>query len=378
MWPPVELGIIGIAQYLHRECEPVFLKNLPVSDRVVESGRSRTWKPPELIGRFSDIDQFGICLPLGYHEGGAGAHRPQQRTVVAILVTAMRRLIIVLLFVGSVAVTTAIAHPGSGIVVDRRGWVYFVDTGGGVWRIEPGGRLVPHGGPKFHWMAMDESGRFSGARIPSIPSAEIAVLGVKPTLLLSSDFPVAVGVDGALYYPEIGADERLRIIRYTPAGARSERAILPTPGLRWLNGLAAGSDGSLYYTEGKAVGKIDARGVVSTLATNVTIRDCVHIPGIEPAAQPYLRGLAVAADGTVFVAATGCGTVVRITPRGEITPVFRTAAPWSPTAVAVSSDGIYIQEYLHTGTESRREWIPRVRKILPDGSAAIIATVDRH
>ena len=104
-------------------------------------------------------------------------------------------------------------------------------------------------------MALDESGRLSGARLPAIPSAEIAIL-VKPTLLISSDFPVAVGTDGSLYYPEFGADERLRIIRYTPAGARSERAILPTRGLRWLNGLAAGLDGSLYYTEDKAVGKI--------------------------------------------------------------------------------------------------------------------------
>ena len=33
------------------------------------------------------------------------------------------------------AITTAGAHPGAGIVVDRRGRVYFVDTGGGVWGI---------------------------------------------------------------------------------------------------------------------------------------------------------------------------------------------------------------------------------------------------
>ena len=59
--PTVELGAIGIAQYLHRECEPAFLKNLPVSDRLVESGRSRIWKPPELIGRFSDIYQCDQC-----------------------------------------------------------------------------------------------------------------------------------------------------------------------------------------------------------------------------------------------------------------------------------------------------------------------------
>jgi len=33
------------------------------------------------------------------------------------------------------------AHPGSGIVVDRRGEVYFIDTGAGVWKIDLQGKL---------------------------------------------------------------------------------------------------------------------------------------------------------------------------------------------------------------------------------------------
>src|SRR5437667_6434988 len=139
--------------------------------------------------------------------------------------------------------TTAVAHPGSGIVVDRRGDVYFIDTGGGIWKIERTGGVVRAGGPLFHWLALDERGLFAGGRLPSLPSAEITAVGANPTLLASSDFPIAVGGDGVLYYPEFGADQRLRIIRYTPAGAKSVRAILPSrPGapLRWINGLATG------------------------------------------------------------------------------------------------------------------------------------------
>lgn len=290
-----------------------------------------------------------------------------------------RGLFAVLLIMAS-TVTLAIAHPGSGINVDRHGYVYFVDTGSGVWKIPPRGNLTRHGGPRFHWMAIDESERPFGARLPSIPSGEVTVVGVNPTLLLSSDVPLVVGRDGALYYPESGPDERLRIMRFTRSGVRSVHASLPAKAeggvLRWLNGLAAGSNGSLYYTEDKAVRRVDERGLVSTLATIVAVPNCARIPGAD-GAEPYLRGLAVAPDGTVFVAASGCGAVLRITPRGKITTVLRTTSPWSPTAVATSRSGLYVLEYLHTASEDRLAWVPRVRKVLPNGRIVSIATVER-
>ena len=53
----------------------------------------------------------------------------------------IQRLLLSSLLVASAA-ATAVAHPGSGIVIDRRGYVYFVDTGSGVWSIDPSGRLM--------------------------------------------------------------------------------------------------------------------------------------------------------------------------------------------------------------------------------------------
>jgi hypothetical protein len=266
-------------------------------------------------------------------------------------------------------------------VVDRRGYVYFLDTGSGVWTIDPGGKLVALAGPRFHWMAIDERERPSGTPLPSIPGGEVVAIGVKPTLLLSSDVPIAVGEDAALYYPELGTDRRLRIMRFPRSGVPSVRAILPSKaGLgipRWINGLAAGFSGSLYYTEDKAVRKLDQAGVVTTLAEGFAVPDCARIPGTERGSEPFLRGLAVARDGTVFVAAAGCGAVLRITPRGEITTVLRTTSPWSPTAVALSPSGLYVLEYLHTAAEDRQAWIPRVRKVLPNGNVITVAAVER-
>lgn len=290
------------------------------------------------------------------------------------------RILIVVLLVIVSTLAPAIAHPGSGIVVDRRGYVYFLDTGSGVWVIDTRGKLTRHDGPRFHWMAIDEGERPFGPRLPRIPDGEVNAVGVNPTLLLSSDVPLVVGRDGALYYPESGTDGHLRIIRFTREGVKSVYVTLPAKAAggdrQWINGLAAGSDGSLYYTQDTTVRKIDARGVVFTLATNIAVPDCARIPGIE-AATPYLRGLGISADGTVFVAASGCGAVLKITPQGRLTTVLQTTSPWSPTAVAVSPSGLYVLEYVHTSTEDRLAWVPRVRKVLPNGTIVSIAAVER-
>lgn len=285
------------------------------------------------------------------------------------------------LFTTCVLAVCAVAHPGSGIAVDRRGQVYFVDTGQGVWKVDAEGRVTPHEGPAFHWMAIDVDDRFARVRFPSFPSAEVKHVGGNPTLILSSDFPLVVGSDGALYYAQLGRDGRLQVIRLTAKGDRSVLATLPASTesgpLRWLNGMAAGGNGSIYYTENAAVRKITSQGTVSTIAAKVTVANCVRIPGMEKELGPYLRGLAVAPDGTAFVAATGCGTLLKIAVGGTITPVLQTTSPWSPTDVAVAGDDLYVLEYLHTASDNRREWVPRVTKVSPDGKVAVIAAIER-
>jgi len=77
------------------------------------------------------------------------------------------------------------------------------------------------------------------------------------------------------------------MLRWTAAGERPVFATLParTEGgpLQWLNGLAAGPDGTIYYTENAAIRRVSAGGETS--------------------------------DGTVYVAASGCGAVLSITTR---------------------------------------------------------------
>src|SRR5438046_8564627 len=98
------------------------------------------------------------------------------------------------LILAAVCLSTSVtAHPGSGIAVDRLGQVYFLDTGSGLWKIDPRGGLTHLSGTLFHWLALDENNRFSNARLVSGALGEILRVGANPTALLSSDYPLAIG-----------------------------------------------------------------------------------------------------------------------------------------------------------------------------------------
>lgn len=274
------------------------------------------------------------------------------------------------------------AHPGAGIAVSKEGIVYFVDTGSGVFSIELSGRLVRREGPAFHWFAFDPNSRYQKTPWPSMPGAEFRSAGVRPTLILSSDYPATIGSDGKFYYPDGTSGERVRIVGIEPSGARATRAILPPirrggQTITWLNGLAPGADGSLYYTEDRAIRKVDRRGQVSAVVVDLLVANCRTVPGIEVETGPYLRGLAVGADGSIYVAASGCGVVLRVDPNRHVSTILEASAPWSPTAIAIAGQNVYVLEYLHTASDNRLEWIPRVRKISKSGRVTTLGSVAR-
>ena len=280
----------------------------------------------------------------------------------------------------SLAATT-LSHPGSGIVVDRQGRIYFTDTGQGIWKIDEQGRVAAHEGSAFHWMTIDHQSRLNPASLPAFiePSTTIERVGNNPTLLLSSDFPLTTGPDSALYYPEF--EGSLRIYKLDSSGKRTVLATLPAGAdgkeLKWLNGMASASDGSIYFSENAAIRKVTPKGEVSTIARDITVADCRRIEGAPEELGPMLRGLDIARDGTIYVTASACRALLKITPQGVVTPILRNEPPWHPTGVVMSGHIIYVLEYLHTTGGDRREWTPRVRKLSPDGSNSIIAEIER-
>jgi hypothetical protein len=45
--------------------------------------------------------------------------------------------------------------------------------------------------------------------------------------------------------------------------------------------------------------------------------------------------------------------------------------------IVVDRQGRVYFEYLHTTSDDRRAWVPRVRKLSPDGRVAVVAAVER-
>ena len=273
-----------------------------------------------------------------------------------------------------------LGHPGSGILVDRVGQVYFIDTGSGLWKIDTRG-AVSHLSPlRNHWLAMDPNNRFTQSRLPTDPGRDwvITAAGLNPTMLISTDFPLVISEDGNLYYPS-ARESNVRILRMNSTGGTSTFVTLPPSvagaALGWINGITTGPDASIYYTEDNAVRRIAPRGAVSTIATVTALAKDPAIPGIEK--RPYLRGLKVGSNGTVYVADNADARVLKITPDGKIATLLQLESPWAPTDVAIFGDIVYVLEYLHTPGDNRLEWMPRVRKITEDGKSTIILTVDQ-
>src|SRR5438552_14017730 len=249
------------------------------------------------------------------------------------------------------ATFTTSAHPGSGIVVDSRGRVYFNEAGdpaerlpGAIWQIDPQGELTRLKEGGAHYLALDRRRSFAqsnlarwfGERVtPWLQRADIP----DGALIQADGQPLAAHRDGSLYY----AKRNLEVIRLTPDGKQT--TVAPTleaavEKLGGIKGLAFGPEDSLYVACPSAIIKVKADGTFSTVAHPVAVRDCDadFPPETSESHSAFLRGLAVDARGTVFAAATGCRAVVKISPDGKASVVMRAEAPWSPTGVAVLGD----------------------------------------
>jgi hypothetical protein len=270
------------------------------------------------------------------------------------------------------------AHPASGIVVDRDSRVYFIQSRRGVYEIDTNGEcycIYPsHGG---HWMCLDEEGAF--ARIQPRGFARITPDGVKPVIIFADGgAPIAVNRDGNLYYGS-GNDMSpggLTVARLSPEGSQSffspalKRVLARIHG--GVTGLAVGPDGTLYVASPSAILKVAMNGTATTLVSPVEVPGCQD-PAVPEQHQPYLRGLAVDANNTVYVAASSCRCVLKVSPRGNVERIISTESPWYPTGVAVFRDRVYTLEYKYVAQADEPNQYPcRVRLLKGDGRMATL------
>src|SRR5262245_12960502 len=79
---------------------------------------------------------------------------------------------------------SALAHPGSGLAVDKNGQLYFLDTGSGLWKIDAQGKLTHVDGTRYHWLALDERNALANTRLPSGANWDFVKVGADPAVIL--------------------------------------------------------------------------------------------------------------------------------------------------------------------------------------------------
>jgi RHS repeat-associated protein len=235
---------------------------------------------------------------------------------------------------------------------------------------------------------------FAGNGDPCVPPYPCGDGGLATDASLSNAmYGLALAPDGDLYFPDIYKIRRIHTdgLISTVAGGHgcgvqsgdggpALQASLCEP---W--GIAVGPDGSLYFSDANrhTVRRVGADGVIRVVAgidaqqCLAPTQSCGDGGPATSATFRWPRGIALAADGTLFIVDSSSFRVRRVGPDGIITTVAGTgvdgyngdgilataARLYSPEAVALGPDGsLYITE--RSGN--------RVRRVGPDG---IITTV---
>ena len=302
-------------------------------------------------------------------------------------------LILLLVFSGA-----AVAHPGTGIAVDRQGRVYFTDLAR-VWRWEPGGRLtVVVEGKHSHAIRLDADGTLEGEHLTyesagnrwwtsawrRSPDGTVTDTA-PPAEGFPFLFPPAVAPDGSRYYTRVDNNRR-DISEIHRHGADGHTRILAGGAYGYADGIgrearfgpigavAVGPGGALYVTDDSAIRRVSPDGRVTTLARGGRLLKASVLDRLLGLGgrSGHLMGIAVDARGNAFVANHGLGRVVRVSPSGQVTGVLASKSPWAPSGVALAGNDLYV---LEAGTLPGYLYSVRARRVGTDGTVTTLAVI---
>jgi sugar lactone lactonase YvrE len=270
----------------------------------------------------------------------------------------------VLYLAALLAPSVARAHPGSGIVVDRTGRIYFVKPGDHrIFVLSTDGRVaVLVDDPRLrlpHHLVLDAQGNLYTAsdndgRVWKIASDgrltlhfdSRSVWQTHSVQVGSYGDPWAMDAAGGVYAVawQSGSFTRSAIVRIAPSGAVTELANRRFGNLHFGT-MAWGPDSSLYVTEFARVWRIRPGGVATALE-------------IRGDSLGLAAGIAVDSTGTVYVADVSARRVLRVVADGAAAgvPELERARLRGPVGLALGRAGeLYVVDH-----GPRAFWILRV------------------
>jgi hypothetical protein len=269
-----------------------------------------------------------------------------------------------------------LGHPGSGIVVTADGTVFFQDSvARTIWRVGRDGKLTPfHDKLGGHWMTVDHRGVFAHSKLEVVE--RLPIKGKVALLVADGGAPVAIlGKDLVYGLSGVGGKVTVGLTRFLPGGQKID--FVPSLGASiehlGVTGLATGPGGSVFAACLNQVIKIKKDGSFKRIA------EVNNLPGCQSELPTvFLRGLDVDSREDVYVAAAGCGSVLKISPNGTVEVVLTAVRPWLPTGVAVRNGVVYVLEYTNANGAAKDGWLPRVRKIERTGEVTAVATISEQ
>ncbi len=143
---------------------------------------------------------------------------------------------------------------------------------------------------------------------------------------------IALGSDGAMWFTEPDAD---RIGRITPDGRLQ---LFPTGKGSGPLAIAAGPDGNVWFTEnghgtwgGNGIGRITPQGIIATLRVRPPARSVRTLLGLE--------GITAGPDGNVWFTESAANRIGRITPAGVVTEFSEGLGSAAPSQITAAADG---------------------------------------
>ena len=295
---------------------------------------------------------------------------------------------------------TTEAHPASGIVVDSAGNIYFSDLET-IWKFDTHGKLTVfrkgERGRHVHELAIDEQDNVYGADVSYNPATQgwlsdvwkMTPEGKLIYLLNPTETPPrgsSIWHDraGNMYFIEQNNHTKREtlLLRRSPDGTvttlaggsyghvdgRGNLAKFSSVG-----GMAFGTDGSLYLTDGESLRRVTMDGTVTTLASDLLARTSEDRPRLFAGEHGSLAGLGVDSGSNVYVADTGNRRLLKVNNDGQVQVILRSEPPYFPTGVAAAGGNLYV---LEVGFTLPSSWSGlRIKKIDGDGKATILATV---
>jgi len=276
--------------------------------------------------------------------------------------------------------------PTTGIVAADDGTIYFVDSfHNTVWRVQPGrgvsafvtgrnGKSLQIDDDGYIYGTHREKGRVQGWRADAAGNVVELSRAEVPE---QSGHAFVVGGNGEL----IGWTGTTRRSGIRLWRAREHQRQLVAGGeygsrdglgadARFLpiGGMMMTPEGELLVTSGASVRRVSLDGSVSSIAAGDPLlrpRGSIFARLVgDP--QGHLTGIAQGDDGSIYVANTARGAIVRIRPDGTTQAIAVSDDGWTPTGVTVASGAVYVLEY-GAGV--------RVRRITTDGVGAVVAIV---